>query len=494
MNNKKSDIVSSLSEFVRDKIGLHFEPKNYHELEYKMLQVSKSMGFKVLADFYTYLQEEKDQDKVTDILASSLVVGETYFCRDRELFKSLEESVLPALIDLKSSGNKTLRIWSAAAATGEEAYSVAMLLDRLIPDLKSWNISICATDINHEFLARARNAEYTDWSFRSAPGWMKEGYIIRAGRNSYKLNDRIRKMVKFSYLNLIQDVFPSVSTNTNAMDLILCRNVFIYFREDDVLRVSEKLYNCLSNTGYLVTTPIESFQYLSKKFKIQAIGNYVFYRKELKKSLKPSSYLSQVHDPVLLNEKVPAAGRLKSPGRSGSKKTVSLISEKSKLHALYEAGNYPEAEQILDSMSSNGMDIDSILLLARIKANLGKLDEAKAVCEKAITLNRLNEEVYYLYAMVFLELNDYLKAYEFLIRAIYIDPDFIMANFALGQVASFLDKESASQKYYANTLKLLEKMEADQIVRESDGITALRLRLMINEINFSNKSSMKKAI
>ena len=162
-------------------------------------------------------------------MASYLTIGETYFFRVEPDFNALENHILPELIHLRKDTGKYLRIWSAASSTGEEPYSLAILVRKLIPDIKDWNITILATDINTRSLAKAEKGIYGNWSFRNNPEWLKKIYFTPLLDERYQINRNIKDMVSFFYLNLARDTYPSLLNNTNGMDIIFCRNVLMYF-------------------------------------------------------------------------------------------------------------------------------------------------------------------------------------------------------------------------------------------------------------------------
>src|SRR5262245_20228366 len=147
-----------------------------------------------------------------------LAIGETYFFRDID---ALRERVLPRLIARRrTDGSRTLRIWSAGCATGEEPYTIAILLCELIDDVEAWKITILGTDINLEAINFARRGLYTQWSVRSV---LPENPYLRPRGNRWQISDQIRRMVDFRYLNLIDNHIGLANA-----DLVVCRNVLYY--------------------------------------------------------------------------------------------------------------------------------------------------------------------------------------------------------------------------------------------------------------------------
>jgi chemotaxis protein methyltransferase CheR len=155
---------------------------------------------------------------------------------------------------------------SAGCATGEEPYSLAMLLARMLPDLADWNISILGTDINPGSLQRAAAGVYTQWSFRECPDGMAEAHFRKAGEREWEVASAIRNLVNFSYLNLVEDLSPSLLNETNALDLIFCRYVLMYFSAEQARRVTARLRCCLVDGGWLVVSSTEASRILYAQF------------------------------------------------------------------------------------------------------------------------------------------------------------------------------------------------------------------------------------
>ena len=197
-SNISTHQLSRISELVSALMGLHFPEGRYIDLERGIESASIDFGFdNNIEEFIKWLTSSALTKSHIETLASHLTVGETYFFREKRSFEVLERDILPDLIQSKDGGERRLRIWSAGCSTGEEPYSIAILLNRMIPDLKDWNITILATDINSRVLKKASEGVYTDWSFRDTPPWIKEGYFKKTEEGVYKILPRIRKMVTF---------------------------------------------------------------------------------------------------------------------------------------------------------------------------------------------------------------------------------------------------------------------------------------------------------
>ncbi len=171
------DLWSRLSAFIAEKMGLYFPPERWPDLERGLEGMAKEFDFSNTAACIHWLLPGPLTKAQFQALACHLTVGETYFFREKRTFEVLADSVLPELIRGRRSSGRRLRLWCAACCTGEEPYSLAILLHQLIPDLADWNLTLLATDINEKFLRKAAAGVYGEWSFRQSPCAFKERYF-----------------------------------------------------------------------------------------------------------------------------------------------------------------------------------------------------------------------------------------------------------------------------------------------------------------------------
>src|SRR3989339_531742 len=231
-----------LSDFIAANLALNFPKERWNDLERNIISASNEFGYKEVEEFIRRIISSPLTREHIEILTAHLTNNETFFWREHETFELLEQKILPELMRLRKV-EKRIRIWSAGCSTGEEPYSIAIALTRCIPDIKDWNITIHASDISPRILRTASLGLYSQWAFRNAPQWLKTTYFTPGENNKFELIPEIKNMVKFEYLNLAVDVFPSPVNNTNAMDIIFCRNVLMYFTEDRFRQVTHRLYN-----------------------------------------------------------------------------------------------------------------------------------------------------------------------------------------------------------------------------------------------------------
>ncbi len=465
MTGKLSDSqLSALSDFVAVNMGLFFPRSRWQDMERHMQSAATEFGFTDVELFFTWLLASPLTREQVEILASHLTIAETYFWREPAVFEALRDHVLPTLIQKRGAESRRLRIWCAGCATGEEPYSIAILLRSLIPDVTRWHITILATDINPNILRKAAAGIYREWSFRNSPPGFKEQNFTATEDGLVKILPEIRSMVTFAYLNLAEDIFPSSTTNTNAMDLIFCRNVLMYFSTDLTKQVTQRLYQCLVEGGWFVVSSSELSQVTFSQFSAQRFLGAILYRREAKPLKPPNASAAPTRsNRPMLPTPPPKIAKLPPPHRPPPGQ-----------------GNVPPAHEVADTVPATPPELDKGLPEAiqavRELANLGMLDAAWAVCEAAIRDDKLNLGLYYLGATILQEQDRDPEAAIFLQHAIYLDSGFVLGHFALGNLAQRRGDRVTARKYFANVLALLERLDPDDLLPEAEGLTTGRLR------------------
>ena len=433
-------LMSRLSELVAARTALHFPREKWGDLERRAGSAAKEFGFAEADAFIRWLVSSPLAKEQLDVLASHLTIGETYFWREPRVFEALGERILPELIRSREKGERRLRIWSAGCATGEEPYSIAIALRRVLPDPEDWHVTILATDINPGFLRKAAAGVYGAWSFRNAPPWLKEGCFRQAADGRHALLPEIREMVTFAYLNLAQDIYPSTLNDTNAMDLVFCRNVLMYFSPERAGQVGQRLYRSLVDGGWLAVGASELSLQLFGRFAPVHFPGTILYGKDGRRS---RSEVSQ-------REGIPAQ---EAPARASRRETSAAVAP---------AVSPPAAT-----------------LPARALANQGRLAEALAACDEALAAEKLDPGLHYLRATILQEQGGEKEAVAALKRALYIEPDFVLAHFALGNLAHRRGSARTARRCFENALALLSARRQEDILPESEGLTAGRFTEII---------------
>ncbi len=465
-------LLSDFSMFVEERMGLHFPEERFRDLERGIFSAAKEFGYKDACSYLGWLLSTPLSHSQVEMLASHLTVGETYFYRDKGSFDALGEHILPGLIQSRRGKEQRLRFWSAGCATGEEAYSIAMLLDNFVPDIKDWSITILATDINPHFLKRAAEGVYREWSFRSAPLWVKERYFTKT-KNGFDILPRIRRMVAFSYHNLVDDPYPALINNTSAMDIIFCRNVLMYFSKERAKEVVRHLNRCLMDDGWLVISPVESSHAGSALFKGVKFSGATLYKKAGRDDVKVLSAGTRIESQIPKWDN--AAFRLLQdiPQAPAKEEKAGALHEN--LSLLEHTGKTASSDEKLPLLPQDDNAAASMSLQARAAADQGRLADAQELCENAISSDKLNPSLHYLYATVLQESGRADEAAASFRRALYIDQDFVIAHFALGHLMHRQGRFREAGKHFDNACSILKTYGQDEILPESEGISAGRL-------------------
>jgi len=457
-------LLAAVGELLAARLGLNFPAERRGDLERGLAAAAPSLGLPdATACAHRLLSAPLTHHEI-EILAGCLTVGETYFFREQHSFEALEQHVLPALLRERDGHDKRLRIWSAGCCTGEEPYSVAMLLDRLLPDAGAWNSTLLATDINPAFLRKAAEGVYGEWSFRATPDWLRDRHFKPAGRGRYRLDERIRRRVMFSCLNLADDAYPSLTGNTNAMDIIFCRNVLMYFTPAQAARVVGKLQRSLVDGGWLIVSPAETSSVLFAGFTAVEFPGAILYRRPVG-AQAPRRVSHVVQRPAA--DVVPPWLPPDESAPGVAQMTLPTEGESTDL-----PGPRPQPRE-------------QLIRAARDSANDGRLDEAGEWCRQAIALDKLDPAHHYLLSAIEQEQGRGDDAVRSLTRALYLAPDFVLAHYALGNLRQSQGRRREAQRHFDNALHLLQNHPSDEILPESDGLSAGRLAEIIASMQAS---------
>lgn len=461
------ELLSRLSAWVAAETGLYFPQERWRDLEGGIAAAARDFGQPDAESCARWLLSTVPARSHVEILASHLTVGETYFFREPRSLEVFEEQILPELLRSRQDDGRHLRIWSAACCTGEEPYSIAMILDRVIPDPKTCPVTILATDINPQFLRKAAEGVYGEWSFRGTPGWVRERYFRTKGGARFELLPQIRNRVTFSCLNLARDIYPSLLNNTNAMDVIFCRNVLMYFSAERAREVIRNLYRSLVDGGWLIVSPAETSGALFSLFSAVQFPGVLVYRKVA--GIPSGVVIGRGQSPVVL------------PAADAMNPLVTIPGAVDVAQGGWRAGSQgevppepgvPEAPEGSTTPAQRTDDRPAFAGAARNCANEGRLAEAVEWCDKSIAADKLNPAHYYLLGTIQQEQGHAEAAQRSLKRALYLDPGFVLAHFALGNGELLQGRPREAERHFRNALTMLQRHPQDGVVPESEGLTA----------------------
>lgn len=442
----------NLSGMVAQQLGLHFSPARQNDLKRGFQSAVMEFGFADPVACMDWLLTAPRTERNKQILAAHLTVPETYFFREWQTLQALAGDILPGLINQRRGRHQHLRILSAACCTGEEAYSLAILLHQLLPDLPDWRIELIATDINRRSLKKAAAGIYGKWSFRGVPAALKKRYFTRTADGDHAVIPEIRSMVRFQALNLTEDSYPSQATGMHHMDVIFCRNVLMYFTPAIVPRVIDKLHATLGDGGWLVVSPSEASSALFPQFHaVNFPGAILFCKKSVERKLQISLHASWTSQ----------APMRAIPTRPNAKESDIAAKNPDIAEAAMPRNTRPALQHLSQQ--------------ARLLAGQGRLAAALTWCDRWIAAYKLDAAGYYVRAAILQEQGELALARAALNNAIYLDQAFVMAHFALGMLARRCSDGSAERRHFGNTHRLLSRCQPDDRLPESDGISARQL-------------------
>lgn len=272
----------SVEDFIRlrniiyDKAGLFFETKKIYFIKKR---VEKRMVTLEIDDLGEYCNLLKFKDKFgveMQNLINLMTTNETYFYREDNQLKVFQEHCLKEVLETKrKTGSVRIKIWSAGCSTGEEPYTLAMLLKETIPDIVRWNIEIVASDIDTDVLKKAGEALYQKRSLRFMQPRMVQKYFTLEGED-YRVIPPVKQMVKFLHLNLVDS---NKMRMIRSVDFVFCRNVLIYFDDTSRKEVVANFYDSLNPGGYIYLGHSESITRISAAFNIKRAGGLIVHQK-----------------------------------------------------------------------------------------------------------------------------------------------------------------------------------------------------------------------
>ena len=490
--------LTRLSRLVREVSGLEFPDSRRPSLARAVERALIVHDLPRASALHGFLLDGAHRLELEAFIAS-LTIGETHFFRNRPQLEALRHHVLPEIIAHRSA-ERRIRIWSAGCATGEEAYSLAMLIDILLPRRDGWNILILATDINKDSLERAKRGQYGPWSFRQVPQEVESRYFEKDGRN-FHLSPHIRDMVTFSYLNLVEDNYPSLVSNTQAMDLILCRNVLIYFREETINKVVTRLDGCLAPRGWMVAGHAESpMPIFRQRFVARDFPMSVCYQKRDAADARADPGLiaaiplstrgpsgrpkpraavaTPAARPVATPPPAPApAHRTPQPPRPIAP-TPSPPDLNAPEHALaaWRSGRVADALEILDRFAGADVgDPTGPYVKAKILASLVRLDEAGVAAKAAIARDPVHAPSHYVHGLILQEQDRPAEALAALRRAVYLDPALVLGRFSLAVLFAATGQAPRAEKELDTLTGLLDDRDREELLEDGDGVTVGRL-------------------
>ncbi|MGI9078534.1 MAG: CheR family methyltransferase [Gemmatimonadaceae bacterium] len=473
--------ISRIARWLHSHAGLTFPPNRRESAELGIRRVMGRAGIKSVSELGNRLERG---GSLLDDLIAELTIGETFFLREPNQLEFIQREVLPA-VSGRDGSCRAVRVWSAGCASGEEPYSLAILLQKT-GCLNS--ASIIGTDLSVARLLTARRGRYRSWSLRGVPEAIINQYFERDG-GVFTLKPQLRSAVDFRLLNLAEDAYPSPATGVFGMDVILCRNVLIYFDAHTVAQVAQRLLNTLSDAGWLFLGASDPSLSGLVPCDVVMTGAGIAYRKPgAAKQFVPGTVFAwrppsaDASDTAASSFPFPAShshAQHSTPDSSLSAPPASPLlplPAHSDIERAYAASDYERVASMAHELLASGDPTELVsVALVRSLANRGMMEEAARECAAALARNSMSAELHYLAGMLQAQGGEHEEAARSARRALYLDPELTIAHLALAEALARTGDSRAAKTALRNAEKLLAAVPADSRVRATDGETASRL-------------------
>lgn len=466
-------IPQPLQQLITQRTGLLLRDTELGELS---RYVAERMAALKMTNVKAFLARLTASEEEWADLYRVITTGESYFLRDRGQISLLQSHILPDLLARRAK-ERTLSVWSAGCSTGEEVYSLAILLDQIGTecslDLAGWRITLLGTDLNPAACRHAQAGVYGKWSFRGVPAEIQSRYFLPHGADQWRVKEPLRRFVRFHPLNLLQDAYPAAG----SVDLILCRNVLIYMTDPAIVQVVEKFAQSLRPDGYLLTGHGE-FQGQSRQGLIsQLLPGSTVYRRQTQPS---GTTLTPPTDARSINRGTPPTPigpstwprpsaltreSVSPPAPSVDSRSPQFQEKLTTAQAALDRGESDQAMRVAQEILAQAPEfVPAYLLLAQAQANLGHLSQAQELCAEAIKINPLAPMPHYLLAHIAQELGDLGAAHRHYQKILYLDPSFVPALLELSMLMDQPEERNRAKQLRRSAREALLALPSDQRV------------------------------
>ncbi len=486
--------IKKFNKFLADNFGIYFPKERYKELLIGLKRAAYSSGEPFNEEYIYRLLSQKPEKHQLQKLINFLTNGETYFFREARTLEVVKTRIIPQILEKQQNDSSHLRIWSAGCSTGEEPYTIAIILKEILPPNKPWRLDLIATDINQKFLEKAKIGVYSNWSFRGTPEYIKEKYFTKIDDKHYQISEEIRSKVTFRLFNLAEKDWHKIFPEIIPMDLIFCRNVLIHFNKNIVNKIIDKFFEVLVSGGWLILGSAESSFVSNKKSKCLPFpGLPIFQKANHIVQLKPSNPLNlnfhSKRDSNPTSQKISLQHKFKD-NHDPKKPFLPIYSQPSQIQKRKFSSelnkNLADKEKFCDPLNflekelktKSKLDIqdyDRIIILTKALANRGAFEKAGWWCKKCLEINKIDPKAHYLMAIILQEMQDFSGAKEALQKALFLQPDHIMAQFTLATLLMKEGQFGEAEKLLKSIISQLSELSPDFEIPDSDNLTAKEL-------------------
>ncbi|PQV64214.1 MCP methyltransferase, CheR-type [Abditibacterium utsteinense] len=473
--------LTQFSHHIAAQLGWDYPPERHADLRRGLEDALRELGFSDLESGARALLKTSFSPRQIEVLAAHLTIGETYFWREPRALEAFAAQILPQIM-ARSSG-APVRIWSAGCASGEEAYTLSMLLCEQLSKTQRAQVSVLASDINPIFLKKARAGIYSNWSFRTLPDSLKARYFIhrsnenrsnenrsnenRSNENrsdeKWEVAPELRAMTHFSALNLVAATLPS-PFDALQFAAIFCRNVLIYFDDTQISRILARFENALLPDGWLVVGPSETARVSLGNFTRTSFPGATLFQKS---RFRPD----QAAGANISASEVARGVAPKATAKTAQFSLAVAQSASAQRATVSIATSFPA----ISLMAGPALLPAPTLEAVRHAADAGALDAALEGVEKLLSEDKLAAPLHFLRATILHGRGENERALRALQRATFLDGDFVLAYFFMGNIARETGNSELARRSLETARTLLSRLKRDDIVAESDDMTAGQL-------------------
>jgi chemotaxis protein methyltransferase CheR len=446
---------TAVASLLHDAAGLSFDESRRESLGYSVAERMAATGTPDVATYLALLTGAASSQE-RQALLDEVTIPETHFFRNPPQIRALRKYVLPELMR-QAAPDKKLRIWSAGCSTGEEAYTVAILIRELLPASVDWDIKIIATDVSTRALAAGRDAHYTERAFVMTDAMdLARWFTIDEATKSWLVREEVRELVEFRHHNLIRDAPPF---DDEPVDLILCRNVTIYFDRETTRRLMKRLHGRLRDGGYLFLGHAETLWQICDDFKLVPLGDAFVYRRLDEPEATSRRWVLQdrrTEDeprPTRADRRRGDADRRGGPAGAATHLARPAPSE------------LPFPSEPVAVVPAPRDPLDAV----RWAIAEGRYDEAADVAAEVVAATPLWAQAHYLQGVALTNLGRDADALVVLRKTVYLEPEHGLAHFLLGGALERLGEPLAASRSYRAAAYTLGSQRLEGVAPELGG-------------------------
>ncbi len=440
--------------------GLSFDDARRESLGYSLGARMEETGLRSVA---AYLDKVSADAAERQRLIDEVTIQETHFFRNPPQIRALRTHVLPELVRHAAANGRRLRVWSAGCSTGEEPYSIAMMLRELLPSTAGWDVKVLATDVSQRALDQAAVATYGTRAVQMATPEDLDKFFIPQTGGSYEVRPEVRELVELRHHNLVTE--PPPSGDDGPVDLLLCRNVTIYFSRDTTRSLMQRLHGCLRDGGYLFLGHSETLWQVSDDFRLVALGSgdssaFVYRR------IAPGEDRRRVlPDRRTADEGPPPTGpdRRQGPRRGGA--IIEVLTKPRRLPLSRETAR----PQLFGAGPVAVEAAADTLVAAKAALAEGGYETAAQLASAVVEKDPMRADAHYLRGLAMVNLGRDQEALIDLRKSVYLDPHAGLAHFLLAGVLARLSDPAAAAREYRAAADTLGRQPSDATASELGG-------------------------